>query len=75
MDTNTLLAEIGDWLLAQEIDLRLVVGVWNVTNRTWYAGITDIYRPKLMYGETSYGSETIEEALAALYTEIHTGGK
>lgn len=74
METSRLLQAIDAWMFEQvgADDLQIAIGVWDSSDWSWYAGIrkSDAPNGRLEHGESTYGSETIEEALLSLCKEL-----
>jgi hypothetical protein len=65
------LKDILEWMYMYRTDggqLRLSVAWWDV-GESYYAVVTE-QDGNILFGESSYGSASAEEALAALQTEI-----
>lgn len=71
--TDTL-AEIIDWVYMHRMDAEQVtvrVGVWNDADSPYsvYATMHDS-TDNVLYGESTYGSNTVDEALRGLLAEL-----
>jgi hypothetical protein len=66
---------IFDWLFSTISDLealRLEIGVWDASELpySFYAVLKDNKSNVALLGESSYGSETIEDAIDAILSEL-----